>query len=62
MGFVLVGHSRGTSEKLTTGTIFEDYFKLAQSLYSINSSKMIVKFPAVLNFNRLFLKTQPVHL
>ena len=25
-------------------------------VYSIDSSKMICKFPAVLNFNRLFLK------
>ena len=31
-------------------------FPLLNWVYSINSSKMIGSFPAVLNFNRLFLK------
>ena len=30
--------------------------------YSTKSSKTINKFPKVLNFNQLFLETQPIHL
>ena len=31
-------------------------------VYSIASTKMIIEFPEVLNFNRFCLKTQPMHL
>ena len=37
-------------------------FPFLNWVYSVHSSKMIGNFPAVLNYNRLFLKLQPVHL